>query len=119
MKKKFFCGVAAIAVATVAAWNVYLSTQVNNKMTDVMLANMEALAQGENNPWQSCEAKQDYYAENSVDCGFGQEVISMKVEHYGCYGNNGNCYMGWVYTEYETCASSADFHEERAWVPCI
>jgi phosphatidylserine synthase len=62
MKKKFFCGVAAIAVATVAAWNVYLSTQVNNKMTDVMLANMEALAQGENINEANCSEGESCFA---------------------------------------------------------
>jgi hypothetical protein len=48
MKKKIFISFAALAVAAVAAWNVYLaSAQSNNELSELMLANVEALAECE------------------------------------------------------------------------
>ncbi|GHT71950.1 hypothetical protein AGMMS50239_41270 [Bacteroidia bacterium] len=43
MKKKIFGGIAVLAIAAVAAWNVNLSSQ-SSDMSDVSLANVEALA---------------------------------------------------------------------------
>jgi hypothetical protein len=47
MKKKVFCGMAAcMMIAAVAAWNVYVSQSKNEMaLSDVTLANVEALAQ--------------------------------------------------------------------------
>jgi len=47
MKKRLFLGVAVLAIATVAALNVNLSVKSSN-LSDVSLANIEALAQQEN-----------------------------------------------------------------------
>ena len=44
MKKKIFGGIAVLAIAVVAAWNVNVNSRTNG-MSDVMLANVEALAQ--------------------------------------------------------------------------
>jgi hypothetical protein len=46
-KKKFFYGIAVLGVAAVAAWNVSLNSQQSNKLSDTMLANVEAFADGE------------------------------------------------------------------------
>ena len=46
MRKKFICGFAVIAIAATAAWNVNFNSQTKG-MTDVMLANVEALADNE------------------------------------------------------------------------
>jgi len=48
MKKKFFGGIAILAIATMAAFNVNMNTQ-NENLSDLNLANVEALAQGEYN----------------------------------------------------------------------
>ncbi|GHT65362.1 hypothetical protein AGMMS50239_24960 [Bacteroidia bacterium] len=48
MKKKIFGGIAVLAIAAVAAWNVNLNSQKSD-LSDVFLANVEALAQGESN----------------------------------------------------------------------
>jgi hypothetical protein len=47
MKKKIVYGISVLAIAAVAAWNVGLSSQKNDGLSDVMLANVEALADGE------------------------------------------------------------------------
>jgi hypothetical protein len=47
MKKKIFISFAALAVAAVAAWNVYLANAQSNELSDLMLANVEALAEKE------------------------------------------------------------------------
>ncbi|GHT71284.1 hypothetical protein FACS189455_2720 [Bacteroidia bacterium] len=46
MKKKILIGFAALAIATVVALNVNISAQ-GEKLSDVSLANVEALADGE------------------------------------------------------------------------
>ncbi len=46
MKKQFFCGLAVLAIAIVAAFNVSLNAPKNNFST-ISLANVEALAYGE------------------------------------------------------------------------
>jgi len=43
MKKKIISGLAVLAIAVAAAWNVSFNSQTRG-MTDVMLANVEALA---------------------------------------------------------------------------
>jgi hypothetical protein len=43
MKKKILGGIAVLAIAVVAAWNVNLSSQ-SNDLSDISLANVEALA---------------------------------------------------------------------------
>jgi len=43
MKKKLFGGLAVLAVAVAAAWNVNFSSQAN-EMSEVALKNVEALA---------------------------------------------------------------------------
>jgi hypothetical protein len=45
MRKKIFIGIAAIAVAAIAAINVNFALQGNNDLSALSLANVEALAQ--------------------------------------------------------------------------
>jgi hypothetical protein len=52
MNKKFLSGFAVLAIAAVAAWNVNFNSQTNG-MSDLALANIEALA-GENGDGYSC-----------------------------------------------------------------
>ena len=44
MKKKIFGGIAVLAIAAIAAWNVNVNSRTNG-MSNVMLANVEALAE--------------------------------------------------------------------------
>jgi hypothetical protein len=43
MSKKILYGIAVLAIAAVAAWNVNLNSQ-GNDLSDISLANVEALA---------------------------------------------------------------------------
>ena len=47
MKKRIFKGLAITAFAMVAGYNVYQSNNEVKGMSELMLANVEALAQGE------------------------------------------------------------------------
>ena len=47
MKKNFFLVSAVVAMAATAAWNVSISSNEREGLTDVALANVEALAKGE------------------------------------------------------------------------
>jgi len=44
MKTKIFGGIAVLVIAVVTAWNVNVNSRTNG-MSDVMLANVEALAE--------------------------------------------------------------------------
>ena len=49
MKRKMFLGIAALAVAVVSGYNVYLSKPSTKGLSDLALANVEALADDETN----------------------------------------------------------------------
>jgi len=58
MKKKLLYGFAVIVIATIVAWNVNVSSK-RYGLSDISLANVEALAQGEDGSackWKSVEA---------------------------------------------------------------
>jgi len=62
--KKIICGIAVLAIAAVAAVNVTKSNTRTTALTDIQLANVEALASGENSSIK-CKWKR-------IDCsGFG------------------------------------------------
>jgi hypothetical protein len=107
MKTRILVGLAAIAVAAVAAWNVYLSTQSNNEMTDLMLANVEALAQGEVNT-------RKYYNVVSCTCSNGKSGktfgCTTTSSSETCTSSFSNCYkvsgaLGWPPINVETCGT--------------
>jgi heme A synthase len=47
MKKKIFYGIAVLAIAALAAFNLNLNNSTTGKLSDVSLANVELLAQAE------------------------------------------------------------------------
>ena len=55
MKKMFFRSLAVVAIAAVACYNVYQSNSVMNRLSDLALANVEALAEdNETVKYQDC-----------------------------------------------------------------
>ena len=79
MKRKILCGIVALAVAGVATWNVNYNSQ-KNEMSDIMLANIEALAESEFDPIASC----------NLWCKYDPEYICILYTNVGiniyCYG---------------------------------
>jgi hypothetical protein len=92
MKKKIFIGFAALAVAAVAAWNVYLASAQSNELSDLMLANIEALA---------------YYElpEVVIDCSGGR-----------CRTCSGTLCMSGEYTCYRSVFTG--YQSDFCWCPC-
>jgi hypothetical protein len=68
MRKKIFCGIAVLAIATLVAWNVSLNSQKSNKLSDTMLANVEALASIENTTPKTCGQKSEYVYRKEMCC---------------------------------------------------
>jgi len=70
MKKKVFGGIAILAIAVVAAWNVNLSKH-DSGLSGVSLANVEALAQdnGESSPNTSGSCKW-----KNIQCPFPSQL---------------------------------------------
>jgi len=98
MKKKILGGLAVLAIAALAAWNLNFSSKAEGIMSDVMLANVEALAENESNPWYLWPFQgttKDEYPE-SKPCTEGINLIFWYVEWEGtriiCHdGGSENC----------------------------
>lgn len=71
MKKKILGGIAVLAIAVVAAFNVSINTQ-DSGMSLISLENVEALASG--------EASSTYYSSDLDDCGTGGSSVCSR-EH--------------------------------------
>ena len=54
MNKKFFLGITALAVAFVSGYNVYRVNVNSVKLSDLAMANVEALSMNETNPNGYC-----------------------------------------------------------------
>ncbi|MDR0575439.1 MAG: NVEALA domain-containing protein [Tannerella sp.] len=91
MKKKFFYGIAVLVTATVATWNVNLGK--SDELSDVFLANVEALAQ-ESGSRYSCSASANCYygsqVEGSVSCT-GTTTCVSGFEYVRCDGKTSKC----------------------------
>jgi hypothetical protein len=64
MKKKILGGIAVLAIAAVAVMNVNLSSK-SNDLSDVSLANIEALASGERENSVTCKGN------GNLECPLG------------------------------------------------
>ena len=86
MKKKILGGIAVIAIATVVALNMQITVGENDQITDLSMANVEALAQYENdeldgNIYLSCFSVVSY-----------ANLWELGVSVFYC----GSCKMAWV-----------------------
>lgn len=63
MKTKLFktIGIVAVAVALFIGYDVYLTQEEKSEMSDIMLENIEALSQNENNQNFECLPPYDKY----------------------------------------------------------
>jgi len=60
MKRKMFLGIAALAVAVVSGYNVYQARTSTKGLSDLALANVEALADGEGGYAEECKIFPNY-----------------------------------------------------------
>jgi hypothetical protein len=120
MKKKIFIGFAALAVAAVAAWNVYLASTQGNELSELMLENLEALAQDGEIFQRPCETQLTYYDDYYNRCGFGTEMIGGVMKIYSCIGSgSGSCYPGHVFLLYGVCSPTlVEYNDDRWWDSC-
>ena len=89
MNKKIFYGIAVFVVAVVAAWNVNFGSQMKG-MSDVSLANIEALAQETTECPCSC----------TKVCPDGSTIARC------CGQRNCSCHSGLLYVECDGVYSS-------------
>ena len=86
MKKKLLFGVAVLAITVVVAWNVSFSSQ-QRTMSDLSLANVEALALGEGGngccKWRTQEG-----------CGGGWALCDCAGYGYDCTCGDAKWYPG-------------------------
>ncbi|MEY8687492.1 NVEALA domain-containing protein [Bacteroides sp. AN502(2024)] len=92
MKKKIMGIIAIVVVATVAGYNVYTS-QNNVRLSDLVLANIEALA-NDGESGYSCSATANCYyggrVEGSVSCT-GKVSCTSGYEYVKCDGRTNYC----------------------------
>ncbi|GAB6008837.1 NVEALA domain-containing protein [Dysgonomonas reticulitermitis] len=112
MKKKIIGGIAILAIAAVAAFNVNLNLAQESNMSPLALANIEALAQSEggvekcniliynrNNKEQYVTTTVQYNAELGLHAKIGSRIIKLgfgatvggSVGIPDCVASNGNC----------------------------
>ena len=102
MKRKILLGFVVLAIAAMAIWNVNLGLQTKG-MSDIMLANVEALAQSEGDPIELPEVVifcNSYYE----DCALGSPYNNghcWKAEYKPIFGWN----CGWTGCTNDTCCS--------------
>jgi hypothetical protein len=88
MKKKIFGGIALLAIAAMAAWNVNLNSQ-SNELSDISLANVEALAnEGGTGPCPNGARQWDdpsfWYDDHTfITCGSCSQASGHRIL-YGC-----------------------------------
>ncbi|GHT51479.1 hypothetical protein FACS189440_20560 [Bacteroidia bacterium] len=91
MKKIILGSIAIMAIAAVAAVNVNLNSQ-SEKLSAMMLANVEALAQGESNNqgWDEDKQESEHYMNGN---------LYKKSKIVNCYagGPNSQCTSGCFY----------------------
>ena len=76
MKKKFYATLLAVAVIAFTGYNVYRSQKADASLFDMAMANVEALANGEQENGIKC------IGEGTVDCPIGIKVEAV-IRFYG------------------------------------
>jgi hypothetical protein len=83
MKKNIFYGIAVAILAAVAAWNVSLGDNPKNALTDLQLANVEALAteEGDSCSGGNCSWQDSFGNQCSACCPTGKNPMCNSM---GC-----------------------------------
>jgi hypothetical protein len=121
MRNKIFGGIAVLAIAAVAAWNVSVKSQPSYKLSDTMLANLEALAAGENAgsdgwTWNCSTYTSETYDQTTYEYECGRSFVSSHWETRSC--NNGIltwCYPGYI-TTYYNCDGTVSSVNDRTYI---
>ena len=76
MKKKYYAALLAVVVIAFTGYNVYQSQKADASLSDLAMANVEALANGEQENGIKC------IGEGTVDCPIGIKVEAV-IRFYG------------------------------------
>ena len=71
MKKKYYAALLAVVVTAFTGYNVYQSQKADASLSDLAMANVEALANGEQENGITC------IGEGTVDCPIGIKVRAV------------------------------------------
>ena len=111
MKRKILFGIVTMAIAAVAAWNINISSQTNG-MSDLSLANVEALADpenegdGEGEGGKKCKQLTSSVYDQEL-CGSGYLKSYRIGVSYSCgKGEGSSCKSGFVGT-YTDCSGKS------------
>jgi hypothetical protein len=80
MKRKIIGGIAMLAIAAIAMFNVNLNSK-SNKLSDLALANVEALADGESNSG-NCGFKIWSGDSYMIECGYSSEYVHERFNSH-------------------------------------
>jgi len=94
MKNKIFGGIAVGVIVVAMAMSANFSSK-NNKMTDISLANVEALARGEDLAGKECRYKGSSIYESYIPCTATYPNIGSCGERESSYysSDTGQCYQ--------------------------
>jgi hypothetical protein len=113
MKKKIIGGIAVLAIAAVAVFNVNLNLAQESNMSSLALANVEALAQETGGGGDCTDPYKLTHNIPNDDCG------GTIIYTYSCLSaNNGNCRKGKVYVNYDCNNEYGGQRDERTSVSC-
>lgn len=78
MRKKILSATFVVAMAAIAGYNTY-ANQTKVEMSDMALANVEALADNESESNLDCEGLLGYCSMDCKDCGFSWWALGAKM----------------------------------------
>jgi hypothetical protein len=103
MKKYIISGIAVLAIAAVAAWNVSVNSQ-NSALSDIQLANVEALAQESTSGYTEIRDETSSYSNGNlyrqsviISCHTGGPLTSCNSSCKYRIKNENGSWTSWMY----------------------
>jgi hypothetical protein len=90
MYKKIFGGIAVVAIAAVAAWNVNINMNTSN-LSDVSLINIEALANNESGNTSGCYSTVHFNSDLGDNHKRRVKYCGSSCGYVDAHIYNGNC----------------------------